>query len=686
MATHIKQHWHHITKRLAYCLLALSLVSFSFSPLVSAEDIPTTEPVTSPTETPPPVEETSPPPSEPAPTSPPPAEPTPAPDSTSPAGPQSPPGAESDSYTYNESTGLWENSKYTWDPVTKQTSPKTTPTYSYNPSTGRWDTTEWVYDAPSGKYVPNIVSVTTPPEGALINEASSDTPAAKMSLATDDSMQSTSNTGPGSSNTVSDNSKPKGIFDLFYNAFISNNISSSAISGDALVNMNTLAGSALSGDAKAIATIFNLIQSSWNLGLVGDAFTSFTQSIFGNLVGDLLLNPGYTPTGSSSVTPSDITVNATGNAGIDNTITLEAISGDASVTNNTSAGDATTGSATAIANLINAINSSIITGHSFVGMLNIYGSLDGDILLPPDLINTLLASNAIGTLDTSQISNTDILGNFNNNHTIVNDISAGATSGDATVDNNTSAGSATTGDANTNVTLLNLTGRKVIGKNALLVFVNVLGTWVGMIVDAPAGTTSAALGSGITEDSTLNINDTSNHTITNAVDINAQSGDALVGSNTSAGNATSGDANAAVNILNMSNSQFALSDWFGVLFINVFGSWTGSFGIDTAAGTIPLANNLISTPSTSSLAVNDIRAFRFAPQANGKYTLEQSDEGTEALAQAGVLSSRASSPRDKTAQETTTAAKSDWLLTAIGVTVAFSLLGTERVLNRREAK
>lgn len=684
MATHIKQHWHHITKRLAYCLLALSLVTFTFSPLVSAEDLPPTEPVVSTEEsTPPPTEET--PPSEPTPTSPPPTEPTPsAPDPASP-GPQTPPGPEADTYTYNESTGLWENSKYTWDPVTKQTSPKSTPTYSFNPETGRWDTTEWVYDAPSGKYIPNVISVATLPDGALTDEASPYASMAKMSP-TSSSTQSTSNTGPGSTNNVSDSSQPKGIFDLFYNAFISNNINSSAISGDALVNMNTLAGSALSGDAKAIATIFNLIQSSWNLGLVGDAFTSFTQSIFGNLVGDLLLNPGYTSSGSTSVTPSDITVNSTGNAAIDNTITLEAISGDASVTNNTSAGDATTGSATAIANLINAINSSIITGHSFVGMLNIYGSLDGDILLPSDLINTLIASNAIGTLDTSQISNTDILGNFNNNHTIINDISAGANSGNATVDNNTSAGSATTGDANTNVTLLNLTGRKVIGKNALLVFVNVLGTWVGMIVDAPAGTTSAALGSGITEDSTLNINDTSNHTITNTVDISAQSGDALVGSNTSAGDATSGDANAAVNILNMSNSQFALSDWFGVLFINVFGSWTGSFGIDTAAGTLPLANNLVSTPTASTLAVNDVRAFRFAPQANGKYTLEQSSEGTEALAQAGVLSSRASSPRDKTAQETTTAAKSDWLLTAIGVTVAFSLLGTERVLNRREAK
>jgi len=36
----------------------------------------------------------------------------------------------------------------------------------------------------------------------------------------------------------------------------------------------------------------------------------------------------------------------------------------------------------------------------------------------------------------------------------------------------------------------------------------------------------------------------------------------------------------------VSGSQFGMTDWFGVLFINVFQSWHGSFGIDTAYGNI----------------------------------------------------------------------------------------------------
>lgn len=672
-------------KQLTLSLAALLVITFSFSPIAVADETPPTDtaPIaptseTTPTDPAPTTTETTPPPTE---TSPPP---------TDVQGPTSPTGAESDTYTYNADTGLWENSKYTWDPVTKQTAPKTAPTYSYNPETGHWDTTEWVYDAPSGKYVPNIISVLSPPEGALISESSPTPSSAKMaSPAPTSSQQASSNTGPGSTNTITDHGKPKGLFDLFYNAFISNDINSSAISGDALVNMNTLAGSALSGDARSIATIFNLLQSSWNLGLVGNAFHAFTESIFGNIIGDLLLDPGYTPS-TSSVTPSDITVNSNSNAAIDNTISLEAISGDASVTNNTKAGDATTGSATVIANIINAINSSIVSGQSFVGMLNIYGNLNGDILLPQNLITSLLASNAIGTLDTSQISNSEILGNFDNSSTITNTVNASATSGDASVDKNTSAGNATSGSANTNVTLLNLTGRKVIGKNALLVFVNVMGTWVGMIVDAPAGSTSAALGSGITENSSLSINDTDTKTINNTINVAATSGDATVSNNTSAGSATSGDANAAVNILNLSNSQFALSDWFGILFINVFGTWTGSFGIDTPAGTIPFGTStdaLTSTSGASQLSTQAIKAFRFTPHSDGTYALDKSNEGVAALAQAGVLSARTTptSSDDPAHEATNKPAKSDWLMTAIGVSIAFSLLGTERILNRRAA-
>lgn len=100
-------------------------------------------------------------------------------------------------------------------------------------------------------------------------------------------------------------------------------------------------------------------------------------------------------------------------------------------------------------------------------------------------------------------------------------------SGQAAVKNNNTAGNASSGSAQTNVTLMNLTGRDIVGNNGLLVFVNVLSTWVGFIVDAPQGSASAALGGGVssntqhdsTKDNNANINLSDQKSIENNVEV-----------------------------------------------------------------------------------------------------------------------------------------------------------------------
>jgi hypothetical protein len=140
------------------------------------------------------------------------------------------------------------------------------------------------------------------------------------------------------------------------------------------------------------------------------------------------------------------------------------------------------------------------------------------------------------------------------------------------------------------VTVFNLTGSNLVASNDLLVFVNVLGSWYGLILNAPAGTTAASLGGGVDQYTTVgdvaavNISNDSTQTIANNVHVAAKSGDATVAKNTSAGSARSGDATASVNLLNMINNSISLDGWFGILFINVFGTWHGSFGVNTAAG------------------------------------------------------------------------------------------------------
>jgi hypothetical protein len=63
------------------------------------------------------------------------------------------------------------------------------------------------------------------------------------------------------------------------------------------------------------------------------------------------------------------------------------------------------------------------------------------------------------------------------------------------------------------------------------------------------------------------------------INVKAQTGDASVSENVNGGNAISGNAHTAVNLANISNSSVNLSGWFGILFINVFGTWNGNFGV-----------------------------------------------------------------------------------------------------------
>ena len=488
---------------------------------------------------------------------------------TSPTGPTAPTGDSGGTYTYNPATGLWENAYYTWNPVTHQTAPKTPQNYSYNPSTGMWDTVQWRYDAPSGKYVPNIVSVALKPNDPLI-----------------------ANTGPNSANNIGVTNNNNATFNLFYDSRISNTINSTSRSGDASVLQNTSGGSALSGDAQGIVNLLNLLQSSWN----PDA--TFTANINGNVTGDLLLDPNQiinsgpnSQNGIQRVDNNNLNVNAQVNGQIVNDVNLGVRSGNATVSDNTTGGDAQSGKADALVNIINMINSAVSSDKSFLGVININGNLDGDILLPQNLVAQIdtTGPNSLNTIN--QNGNTTTNTTAVDNKSITNNLDLSAASGNANVNGNTNAGSAQTGGAQTKINVYNLTGRDIIGDDALLVFVNVKGQWVGLIFNAPAGS-NTVLGTGPNSTNTINSNTNNNanidvnanSSIVNNVTADAQSGDAAVTNNTNGGNAKTGDASVTANIFNLIGSKLKLNGWFGVLFINVLGSWNGSFGINTAAG------------------------------------------------------------------------------------------------------
>ena len=532
--------------------------------------------------------------------------------------------------------GKWVNAYYVYNPATNSRTALYSPNYTYDCSAKQWHKTVWNFSAATGSYYKSTVT-TSDPGGIATGCPLPDPPAPTTNTTDPTGTTSTTNSlaksepGGDPSGTNLSGSNNVGVNNNT-TATMQNGIVSFADTGEALVTGNTGAGNAASGDAQVIANVINMLQSSSNV-LTDPNILTFTANINGDVNGDLLLDPtklaAMQPANSAATLDNNVKVNNSTDAAIINDIDLAAQSGDAAITSNTSAGSATSGTADAVANVVNVLNSAVTAGQSFVGVININGNLNGDILLPPGFIDTLLASNVPRyTVSTAAINN-DVTVNNNTNQSIKNAIDAGATTGTATVADNTNAGSATSGAAKTNLTVFNLTGSEVDAGNDILVFVNVLGTWYGLIMNAPAGTTAASLGSGVTGNTTVNntaeLNNDTDQAIINNIKVAAKSGDASVTQNTKAGDATTGDATASVNLMNMINSRLTLNGWFGLLFINVFGMWNGSFGIDTAAGD-PVLHLPAPTHNTSNTPAAPV--FRFVPSSNGGGSIVRYDSTT----------------------------------------------------------
>ncbi len=413
---------------------------------------------------------------------------------------------------------------------------------------------------------------------------------------TTDTADTTATTTPTDDSTTTtpapDTSSDTSTDPATNNATIDNGIDGSATSGTASVTDSQNGGNATTGTASDIANLLNAIQSTGSLSDGG--LQTFTDNINGNVNGDIDINPLDYLTGSGQAVPVDDEINNNGT--INNNVDLTASTGDATVQNNRVGGDATTGDALTEANIINLINSSITDGESFLGTININGNLNGNILLPADVLDGLLNQGPPVNGDAgSNVTNI-------NNEDVINNITLLAQTGNASVLQNGDGGNATTGNASTNLNLYNLANSDIVAGNLLLVFVNVSGTWEGLLFNVP--TTSAAIGGGVQQDSAIpagsNITDENNELIENNIYLDSTSGNALVAYNRHGGNATSGNATSDANVVNILGDQIDLTGWLGILVINVFGSWTGNLGVQvpTVASSVNSSNGSLNNTSS----------------------------------------------------------------------------------------
>lgn len=517
--------------------------------------------------------------------------------------------------------GDWLSAHFVYYPQTSTQEPLSPVVYLYNSSTGLYDYSQWVWSAAAGSY--NQVdgsTATPPPSGQYVSIVGAPAPSVSSSNPAGGQATPDTNTA-GGTNTIGSSTTNSATDDTSTSIGVTNDLTGTASSGDALGLADTSTGDATSGDALSEADIINMLQSSSNALGTGNNVVTFTYNVDGNVNGDLLFDPAQIDDVQGGATinnnaATNLTVNTSTDASITNNVNLSANSGNATLADNTKAGNATSGAADTVVNIVNSIESAVTAGKSFIGTININGNLNGDILLPADFVNELLADN-VPTVSVTAPSSTNTVSNSGTNTTTItntnnlginNSVTSTAKSGNATSTGNTQAGNTTSGAASTHVTAFNLTGSQVIASNDILVFVNVTGKWTGMIVNAP-GATAAELGGGIKENNTVSntatIHNTTNEQINNNVTENATSGNATTRDNTSVGDATTGNANNAANLLNIEGSTLDLSNWFGILFINVFGTWNGDFGVNSSAGN--------STAGKGGYLVGTTSFVRYAP-------------------------------------------------------------------------
>jgi len=232
-----------------------------------------------------------------------------------------------------------------------------------------------------------------------------------------------------------------------------------------------------------------------------------------------------------------------------------------------------TGNAYTLVSLLNKVNTTIIGSTIHIVTINIFGDVDGNILLPEF---TTAGGECCG--EVIHIGNTAVL---------ENNVDSEAISGQNTITTtDTGNASITTGDASSIVNVLNIVNTSLVGVTFYNLYINALGVWIGDFLgwdnlegiegggNLAINSSSAGNGNGDCPDC---IGDTfigNEAYVTNNVSSTANTGGNSI---EGGGDINTGNAYSSVSIINFINSTIINSfGFFG--FINIFGFLEGDIG------------------------------------------------------------------------------------------------------------
>lgn len=413
-------------------------------------------------------------------------------------------------------------------------------------------------------------------------------------------------------------------------AVVGNNLNQETVTGENSASKNTGGDNQIvTGDANTTGMIVTAVNTNV------DGFTVYEFNVSDEHLGDYVLdlargtcisgcssgpaavinegNGSYSDNTGNVVTDVNNLSFQLNDATLQNNLTLTSDSGDNKANMNTN-GDNTiqTGDANTSGSVVNMVNNNI-TGNLVFAVVNIFGDLVGDIILPDGTIvsccvgdvTAVNSGNGSGSQNTANVDQTvnNELYQFNNAN-IENNLVLSAETGNNDVNKNTGGNnSVATGDTNIVAQVLNVANTNLAGGDWWLVLVNEAGKWIGKIVgadganyggsdgfefsvDASGEVTVANSGNGANSTNTANVSQTSNTNVnqSNAADIvndvhlTANTGENNANLNTGGDSSiVTGDASIIANIVNFVNNNIVGGGKLFVAVVNVFGSWLGDF-------------------------------------------------------------------------------------------------------------
>ena len=442
-------------------------------------------------------------------------------------------------------------------------------------------------------------------------------------------------TGDDSVNFTSDEVSQTLVVENENQAAVENNLSVSSASGENDLSENEDDANLTTGEVEIIANLLNIL----NLNITGQDFTHLIVNIFGNLTGEFDLDDiaeeylqmdedeviaiaRNTDTGDDSENTAlannneTLEINNENEAAIINNVDVDGVTGQNELSENEDDVNLVTGRIKILTSILNFINANFSGTDWYFAMINIFGGLTGDIVLP-DSDQFLYAQDdgvkagSSETGDNSQnqalASETEQINVTNNNAAHVeNTVNATGDSGTNQALANEDETSMETGEIDVAANIMNWLDYNLFGNRWVMVVVNVFGRWLGRVIafpgqgdiDAPENGTLVAVAGGEgdggpavqagnedTGDDSVNFAESSDETnwevnnentayVENNVDVQGVSGQNETDENEDQANVVTGWIDLDVNLLNLINFNVAGQQWM-LLIVNIFGDFFG---------------------------------------------------------------------------------------------------------------